>query len=159
MFATVSNFRRVGNLLIGFSRESLGFFERKSKSVIHSFFWAHPTVALLLWATWENRSCCSFVQSYLSDSLTVAIWKRLNERRATGAICAVASKMGKTHRNRSKKHMKKTFFLKKFWSNHSLSLFNLGDLEQNPTMNLRQFCTAFLQVSQLFACQTSSKAF
>ena len=54
---------RVGNSLIGLSSESLVFCEWKS------YVRESLTVALLLWATWTNRSGHSFVKSDLSKSL------------------------------------------------------------------------------------------
>ena len=94
---------RVGNSVTVFW-ENCSFFVSERAKVWFTRFLRESLSRFFLRSTWANRSwslfCydrperrahdCSFIQSDLSDSLTVALLKRTTEGRATGVIHSLA---------------------------------------------------------------------
>ena len=75
---------RVGNSLIGFLNDLLVFCDRKSNSLAKK-----RKLLLSLFCHERPQQIAhgrSFVMSDLSESLTVSLFKKTNERTATGAI-------------------------------------------------------------------------
>ena len=108
---------RVGNSLFSFLSETLVFCERKSKSVIRSFFWV-------------NRSGCSEQKNDMSKLLTVALLFRANYLlmvtlyiRAKGAIRSLAKR-----RRNGQKHTKNVSFVEFVQANHSFLVANCSRL-------------------------------